>query len=254
MPKHYRYGPNRRYNRPYRRKFIPKRRQKAGRARKTFTNRPFIPKTVAMRPGSMGGSNSMRIKLNLATFLNKALPAAVSGVPVATNVVVVGLNSLFDTWGTPALTTQASGFDQFAALYNRYLVHSVKVTFQLQQTIAAGTQFRAIRLVIKPSTGSAVAVSNNPYEVEQKGVVVQYCPTDSGIVRGSYFYDMREIFQENPLEDGKGALVGASPAQNFYWQLVAFNGNGSTGTSVAGTIHFEFDVTFSQRKTVIDVP
>lgn len=253
MPAHYgRFSKNRRYNRPYTRKFIPKRRKTRGRAVRTYARRPFIPKTRSMRPGSLGGANKMNTDLTMDILINKVLNLGTS-IPQPTEIFKVGLNDLFDPLVVPALLQQATGFDQFAALYNRYLVKSVRITYKLQQKIAEGTEFATIRLLVKPSTVLAPVVGDGTEELSQKGVVTQYVNINGDSTHGSFYYSMAEMFQENPLEDTKGATVSAQPAQTAWWQLVAFNGNAGGVTSLTGNVRLVFDVDFTQRKDVKDV-
>ena len=228
----------------------PKRR--VPRAVRTIQRRPYIPKTRAMAPGSLGGANKVNVKLHMSLLINDTLPAAISGVGQAHPLVQARLNDLFDVFTDPPVSIQPVGYDQFAALYNRYKVKSCRVTYQLAHAIPSGTEFRPVRLLVKLGTGSFASVGNTYEEMDQKSVVSQYLNVQGDITHGSFTYDMREVFQENPLEDNKGAIVTAVPAQNAYWQLIAFGGNGSVTTVVTGHVRFDFEVEFSQRKNTFD--
>lgn len=251
MPRRRRFSARRRVNRPF--------------ISKTFNrNRPFVRQpTVAkirramaaiprggrsLAPGTMfAGRNSEIVTLTFVYRYSTSIPA----LQVPTQVFRMNLNNLFD----PGLgTRQPAGFDQLAAIWNNYMVTSVKITTNAARKAETSVNSNRVRLLLIPSSGLSVVPDASSAYMEAKGAITQWLRPDGQEKRLNVHYKMTSLFGVAELEQGvHGAATNAEPASENFVTLTAFNyASGVVTALIEGIARVEYKVLFSGRKILID--
>lgn len=157
-------------------------------------------------------------------------------------------NSLFD----PDFAVgghQPRGFDQWAALYDRYCVYgcSIKVTFT---TPAPG-----ICCYIRPFVDGAIVVSTVDAAMELP--YTQYKISSEGarrtIIAKAYNNTVKQfgITKNQQQDDEFSSLTTDNPLKQWFWQLAAQNVDLTTAGTTSAVVELVYYTKFTRRKTLL---
>lgn len=166
------------------------------------------------------------------------------------NVQTFRGNSVFDPDFT-GFGEQPMFYDQYTAIYERYLVTSSSVEVLGMNT----SNSQAAELALYPST-SSVLPSGNPTIIKSYNhAKFRQVQEQRGGGRVKMFSRMstKKIRGESLLDDSFGALTSASPTRQWFWHLVGAAGDLTTNViSVTLIITVTYRVKFHKRRTVVD--
>jgi hypothetical protein len=161
-------------------------------------------------------------------------------------VQVFRLNSLFDPDRTNA-GHQPRGFDQLAALYNRYRVFGVSYRIVVA---TAGTDILAVGVCPRNGTASPSALGDTveqpfgnfaPLSAYQRANLTGYIDLAkvNGKTRSAYADD-----------DTTGAEVSTNPTEAIDLNIIVESLTASAGTTMRAIFELEFDVEFSDANSL----
>lgn len=154
-------------------------------------------------------------------------------------------NSLFDIDFT-SIGGQPLWFDQYAAIYDRYLVFGSSLSVQVMNLSSTVTG----QIAILPSVSSS-PVSTNPVNLkEQNYSRYSLIQRNSGskVTRLFNRISTKKIRGETILDDSHGALVGSNPSRVWFWHVVAACGDlGADSVSLTLVITLSLRVKFHKR-------
>lgn len=165
------------------------------------------------------------------------------------------LNSLFD----PDLTGsghQPYGYDQIAAVYNRYKVYGAKV---VSRTFAPSNQVIAVgAIVTTPSDSSDTIASLDIQTVQEKNNCALWYLTNTGNQRvtKTQYFKMHQVMGITKAQfttdlDNTTAAIGGNPGDACYISFAACSPNAGESSK---TVFIEIDITYSvmlyDRKTL----
>lgn len=170
--------------------------------------------------------------------------------------VVFVLNGAFDP--SPASAHQPYGWDQMAAIFNRYRVDAVTVDLRtMAPTVGTTNSFFPYQLAasVRPSTdaltltGMAIATAD-----EEPQTHVEYL-NRVALTHIRKRFTMAQIEGLSPQQyaaqvQDYAALVTANPARTIALHLAVATDTGGTPTDVTLLIRFEFEVEFFDRVTL----
>jgi len=218
-------------------------------AKRAYKKRKYTKKAVSIpkRPSRLSYPGICPDVMCVQLKYNRA--GAFTGAAPQSNVFRG--NSVFDP-DYSGVGAQPRGFDQWKTLYRRYRVIASKVTAR-GGTIAASNASGIVVTALNTNTviGNPVdALESNFAECSKVGTsqgdssmtVTNYKSTAT--VRGG----PKDLVQ---YESDLSALVSANPAQQWYWHVLLYNADGTTGT-VDSNINVEiiYYVEFYDRETL----
>lgn len=160
------------------------------------------------------------------------------------------LNALFDPDNSSS-THQPYGFDQMAALYDKYIVHSVRVVVMAQSPAQQANI--AIAYSVQPSSSPYTLVGAILQDVAEKPqneiAFLDSVGTPSRTEFTFNMWDIQGTTKKQYLDeiDLNAALVTANPAQMPLFRIAAANIQSASAIAVASLVRVEFDCEFFQR-------
>lgn len=163
------------------------------------------------------------------------------------------LNSLFDPDLTNAGTPQPYGFDQMAALYNRYRVHAV--TIDVRGTIAPSTQ-GVLTLAAQPSTETYSTSGKYLGDLAmQTGTHCEFLSAAGNVFHLRKRFTIADLEGVTELQlranaEDYASLVTTNPTRTPWLRLSLTNAKDSTQIAVNMIVRLEFEVEFFDRVTL----
>jgi hypothetical protein len=158
----------------------------------------------------------------------------------AVNDQIYRANSVFDPDRTGG-GHQPLGFDQAAALYNRYRVHAFKARIKFS---ASSVSYDACAFIVngaKTYTSLPAALETN----RQSHVMVQGvgATAEKDVMNGPLWKYCGRSLQSYHIDDTTGADVTTNPAETIDYHVVTHNPNGGAAT-LFYVVELEYDVVF----------
>ncbi len=154
------------------------------------------------------------------------------------------LNSLFDP-DESGVGGQPTGFDQLAALYNRYRVWNTRWKFRILSTISSG-----VGLVLVPSNNTTSLGTLAGAQHAMSLPYAKWTSTASG-TRGENLMGQMDLallngrtHQQYIDDDTTAALVTANPTEVLDLHMVVFSLDQTTTINANILVFFEYDVEF----------
>jgi len=217
---------------------------------------PFPQRNRLTLPAKVGVGMSLVTNLKTSFFANVT---AAAGTGVFTGFLKPG--SAFDPTGDIA-AIQPVGYDQFAAIFNRYKVNKAYVTITVIANAAAAGQYTWVGASYPCVDSTAAALYQNAasqaYSKTYSGTST-LGPAGSGFGGGPSMCVRKHVIDNETIVGASGdtfdigALVTADPTSLQYAVLPIFLQYNTAGAGT-WTIKVEMiqNVTFSQRKNVVD--
>jgi len=210
----------------------------------------YAKATVAIATPSVGLGTGARTQLVTSFFANVT---PVAGTGVFTGYLKPG--SCFDPTGDIA-AIQPAAYDQWAALYGRYLVEKCKVVIEYsRQTVTAAQQFAFVAAAY-PSI-SATALATYQGAASQPFAKTLLCGVNDNTTSNTMIFNLdhkKVLGQKEGLSSiDNGGVVGADPPANQFMQLPIFIQNANVGADpVTLKITMIQTVFFDRRIQVVD--
>lgn len=243
---------------------VKKYKSKRNRNARTIVSRhvpfPFPQRNRVTLPAKVGVGMSLVTNLKTSFFANVT---ATAGTGVFTGFLKPG--SAFDPTGDLA-SIQPVGFDQFAAIFSRYKVNKAYVTITILGNVSANNSLSNNWVgAAYPAVDSTAAAlyqnaASQAYSKIYQGCFAQNFNTTVGTGSGGPSVCTRKHVIDNETVVGAsgdtfdvGALVTADPTALQYAVLPIFlQGNGVGAHTWTIQVNMIQNITFSQRKNVVD--
>jgi len=216
---------------------------------------PFPQRNRLTLPAKVGVGMSLVTNLKTSFFANVT---GVAGTGVFTGFLKPG--SAFDPCGDLA-AIQPVGFDQFAAIFNRYKVNKAYITIQITGVTSGGNQTAWVGSSYPAVDSTAAALYQNAASQAYSKLYHGTFSNSTGGQGGDASCTRKHVIDNETIVGASGdtfdvgALVTADPTTLQYAVLPIFlQANVATATAPTWCIQVNMiqNVTFSQRKNVVD--
>lgn len=139
-------------------------------------------------------------------------------------------------------------FDQYAAIYDQYVVLGAKITITFANR---DTAKNAIIGIVGEDDGTASPTIDTLMECNNS-VSTILPPAGAGTVEMSLTYEPQEAFGVDAKADGfSQTSVGTSPTEGYYWVMFHIPADGTSTQTCDCKIEIEYTVKYSELKTPV---
>lgn len=224
------------------------RRKTFRRGRKTFRKRRFRRRTFRRRKIPRGPFPAAKIaKLRWTNYYG------LESTTGALSRINISCNSPYQPDSTS--TRQPFGWDQWAALYNHYVVLGAKVHVYLQPLDAFGATTDAVPMVagIRVNEDGILPYTDYKDMVASRMTKFSMIGTEKTSKRRKLMqtYSARKFFNVRDVKDNLdrlGAAVTAAPTEQAFFQLWYQSSDITTTTTMSAFVMVDYIVAFSERK------
>lgn len=228
-------------------------RRTAFKRRRTFAKRFNRPSAIKVRQTLITDEAYVKLKYHTQQTLNTT--------GKYDNWVMTG-NNMYD----PDLTGvghQPTGFDQYSAFYNKYLVYASKIKVTYQNNLS-GTMSNLY--LIPSDTAAPTWFGDANYDPadqpDVKSTIMQGYSINQGASNGvlKHFYTTKKIWEDKFLDQNDyGATTTSGPSKQWYWfiynTVYQFNGGGISSNITFSTtldIKVTYYAKFFDRKFQVE--
>jgi len=213
------------------------------RAIKTSKKKRYLPPMRTQLPAQL---RAPYVKAVLTySDLGRALAGSPAGAPTS---YVYNLSSPYDP-DVSGVGGQATGFDQYMALYEFYLVTKVTLKFHCLNTDTSASGLIGVNL--SPVSGTATDPNVYMRNMVMASSVVDRRGYDHNYQKGQFSLDIGEISKKNIWNDSDfTGTVSTNPANSWYAIIWACNSDLSgTGPSTQWQVVIEYECVFRDAAT-----
>lgn len=187
---------------------------------------------------TFGFPNSIVTKLRYADFFTLT---AASGV---VSSQIFRANSVFDPDFT-GTGHQPMYFDQWAAIYDQYVVLGAKITAEFTSTSSTLSQIVGI---VGDDDATISGVLTNLLEQNNGYSAVQHAGTGAKTITATFA--PMEMFGVDAKDDGSSQTpVTTNPSEEWYWKCYSIFSDGLSATTTFLKVEIEYTVKFSELKS-----
>jgi len=217
--------------------------------RRKATSGRFQPYQSLVPPQIRSNAPSLPIRLRQTFRYNETALIA----PTGTNDIQYNMNSIFEP--TPGGGHQPLNRDQFATLYNRYLVLSAKVhvEYQATTTLVAGSPIQPQHVAICGTNGSTAITEVSTCNEQSHGSITKISSVGAPAVVFNRTFHLKDIYgvdlETMFADDNYQAVLGATPVRVARLHIVSSH-NGSAAFAGYYSVSISYDtVLFSPGQT-----
>ncbi|WP_445779496.1 hypothetical protein, partial [Shewanella sp.] len=200
---------------------------------------PFYPRSTNRKTIVNLGTtipDATVVKLKYCDDLNISVPATVNGANY-----LIRCNSIYDP-DSSSVGHQPLGHDQWSAFYQRYVVTKATLTATFKSSTGDPTYGSNVGICIIANPGETIGLPDT--FMENNRTSYAYNTKWTGPSRITKVFHPNLFFGNDNIidDDSKGALFGANPADQAYFQMKMWSPNQSS--PAAHTVYVNIAVTY----------